>query len=388
MPAVPRRVRVVTLIDLIGPIGGAERLAALLASRLDRERFDPSVCVSYWDPARAGDGSAMANAIAELEEDGVRVIGLGRTGTRDVLQWRRLVRELRRGDVDVLHAHKFGSNLWGALVGTLARTPVVVAHEHTWSFEGEPMRKLLDRHVIARASDAVVAVSREDRRRMIEIERIPAEKIVYVPNGAPPSPPPSGRDVRAELGIAPDAPVVGSVGMLRAQKAFEVLIEAAARLREDHPGLRVLVAGEGPERARLQALVAELGLEANVLLLGHRGDVPDLVRAFDVAALSSDYEGMPVSVIEYMEAERPVVATRVGGLPDMVEDGVHGLLVPPRDPQALAQALDALLRDPPRRAEMGARARERRRTEFDLDTMVRRVEELYLELLSRRRAIA
>ncbi len=387
MAAVPRRVRVVTLIDLIGPIGGAERLAALLPQRLDRDRFEPWVCVSYWDPAAERDG-AMGAAIDELERDGVRVFGLARTGTKDILNWRVLASELRRGGVEVLHAHKFGSNLWGTLVGRLAGTPVVVSHEHTWSYEGEPVRKLLDRHVIARGSDAFVAVSREDRRRMIEIEGVPPDKAVYVPNGAPRSPPPSGRDVRGELGIPPDAPVIGSVGMLRAQKAFEVLIEAAATLREQHPALRVLIAGDGPERDALTALIAERGLEETVLLLGHRDDATDLVSSFDVAVTSSDYEGMPVSVLEYMEAERPVVSTRVGGLPDMVEDGVHGLLVPPRDPAALAGAVDALLRDPARRAEMGAKGRERRRSEFDIDTMVRRIEELYLELLSRRRATA
>jgi glycosyltransferase involved in cell wall biosynthesis len=167
--------------------------------------------------------------------------------------------------------------------------------------------------------------------------------------------------------------------MLRAEKAYDLLIAAAARL----PGAHVLIAGFGEERERLEAQIAAEGLEGRVRLLGHRADVPDLVRAFDVAVCCSDFEGMPVSVLEYMEAGLPVVATRVGGLPDLV--GGEGLLVPPRDPDALAAALAELLADPERRRAMGDRARERRRAEFGLDTMIRRIEDVYVELLDGRR---
>lgn len=376
-------IRVLTLIDLIGPIGGAERLAMQLAGGLDRERFEPWVCVSRFDPADPSE-PGMSEAAQELERGGVRVIGLGRRGTADVAPWRRLAKVLRSERIDVLHAHKFGSNLWGTIVGTAARTPVIVAHEHSWSFEGEPVRRLIDRHVVARGADAVIAVSREDRRRMVEIVGMDARKVRFVPNGAPELPPPVGRDVRAELGIAPDAPVVGTIGMLRPEKAFEVLIAAAAQLRASHPQLAVLIAGYGPDRTRLEREIAERDVGDTVRLLGHRDDVADLVRAFDVGVLCSDREGMPVSVLEYMEAARPVVATRVGGVPDLVTDGEHGLLVPPRDPAALARAVDDLLRDPGRRAAMGERGRERRRAEFGLDAMVGRVQELYVELLGLR----
>jgi glycosyltransferase involved in cell wall biosynthesis len=142
----------------------------------------------------------------------------------------------------------------------------------------------------------------------------------------------------------------------------------------------VLVVGDGSERERIEALLSELGLEDTVTLLGMRSDVPDLVRAFDVAVLSSDFEGTPLAIMEYMEAEKPVVATRVGGVPDLIAHGVHGLLVSPQDPGALAASVAELLRDPARAAEMGRRGGERRRREFDLDATVRRLEELYERL--------
>jgi glycosyltransferase involved in cell wall biosynthesis len=282
--------------------------------------------------------------------------------------------------VDVLHTHKFGSNLWGTIIGRLARVPVIVAHEHTWSYEGQPLRRLADRAVIARGSSAFVAVSREDQRRMIEVEHVRPQDTIFIPNGIPAPPAASGHDVRAELGIAPDAPVIGTVSVLRPQKALDVLLRATKILVEEFPGLRVLIAGEGDRRLALEELAGELGLEDTVLFLGVRTDVPDVLAALDVAVSSSDFEGSPLSVMEYMEAARPVVATRVGGIPDLIDDGEQGLVVEPQDPAAFAAAVAQLLRDPERARRMGERARERRRTEFDIDVMVRRLEALYEEL--------
>ena len=141
-----------------------------------------------------------------------------------------------------------------------------------------------------------------------------------------------------------------------------------------------MIAGEGPERARLEALAAELGVAGQVTLLGRRSDVPDLLAAFDVAVSSSWFEGSPLAMMEYMDAGLPIVATRVGGVPDLIEDRVHGLLVEPGDPDGLAAAIVELLRDRDRAAELGARARERRRAEFDLDGTVRALGDLYERL--------
>jgi glycosyltransferase involved in cell wall biosynthesis len=275
----------------------------------------------------------------------------------------------------------FGSNIWGTVLGRLTRVPVIVAHEHTWSYEGRPLRRVLDRELIARGASVFLAVSREDRRRMIEVEGISPDDVRFLPIGIPPLPEPSGRDVRAELGIGVDAPVVGTVCELRPQKALEVLVEAADLLRERVPGLRVLIVGDGPERERLEELVRRRGLDSVVTFPGLRRDVSDLLAAFDLCVCCSDYEGSPLAVMEYMAAGKPVVATRVGGVPDLVEDGVNGLLVGPRDPVALAEAVAELLVDPVRRQEMGERGRQRQRREFDLDATVRRLEDLYEALV-------
>jgi glycosyltransferase involved in cell wall biosynthesis len=157
-------------------------------------------------------------------------------------------------------------------------------------------------------------------------------------------------------------------------------------MRRRVPELRVLVVGEGEERAKLEALIAELELGGIVTLLGRRTDVPDLLRAFDVAVCSSDFEGTPLSILEYMEAALPVVATSVGGVPDLIEDGLNGLLVPARDPAALADATVGLLTEPARAEAMGRRGRDRRRSEFDIANTIGRIEELYEALVSSKRA--
>jgi len=365
-----RKLRVVTLVDRPTVTGGAERLAVQVAARLDRNRFESILCAS-----RRTDEPLLDR---ELAEAGVEVLALGRRSKLDVRAWRPLVRRL--DEVDVVHAHMFGSNVWGTVLGRLKRVPVVVAHEHTWSFQGQPLRRLLDRELVGRLADAFIAVAEEDRRKMIEVEGVDPDKIRLIPNGIADPEPGDGEAVRRELGIPENAPVIGVVCELRAQKALEVLFAAAAQLRHELPELRVLVAGDGPEREGLGQEARRLDLDGTVQLLGIRRDVPALLDALDVAVLSSDYEGSPLSVMEYMAAGKPVVSTRVGGVPELVEDGVHGLLVEPRDPGALAAAIGRLLHDPAEARRLGEQGRERQQRELSLDAMVRKIEDLYEEL--------
>ena len=373
------RIRVLTLIRDAGPgYGGAEVLAFEIARLLDRERFKSYLCTTRAPtPERR---PVREQTVERLRAADVSVLELDRRSSFDVPPWRRLYRLLRDERIDILHAHMFRANVPGTVVGRLARVPVVVAHEHTWSFRGRPLRRFLDRNVVARRSDVFVAVSSADRDRMIDAERIPAEKIRVVPNGLPDPPRPTGRDLRRELRVDRDAPLVGALGRLEPQKALHLLVEAAARLKPDHPGLRVVIAGEGRERDRLQDLVDGHGLGDTVTLVGHRTDVGDLLAALDVAVLCSDYEGGPLALMEYMAAGKPIVATAARGVPDLIVDGAHGLLVEPGRSDALATAIARLLEDRELAGTLGERARERQRSEFGIDAMVRRIESLYLEL--------
>lgn len=364
-------IRVLMLLDLIGPrSGGAERMAVELAQHLPRDRFEVVLCATR---------EVQPPWIDALRERGVRWFALGRRSSADVLPFGRLARLLRRERVDVVHAHMFGSNVWATVVGRAAGVPVVIAHEHTWDYEGQPLRRLLDRRLIGRFADAFVAVSDADRERMIAIERVPAAKVRVMPNPYVPRPEGDG-DLRAELGLAADVPLVGTVCILRPQKALEVLLEAFSLLRT--PGARLVVAGDGRCRASLESLAAELGVAGRTHFLGLREDVGTILAALDVAAISSDFEGTPLFALEAMAARTPLAATAVGGLTGLIEDGVSGLLVPPRAPPALAAALDRLLGDA-RLGEAVAERAARQVADHRVETVAERFAALYVELLAR-----
>src|SRR3954453_2991992 len=177
--------RVVLLIDGLSPHGGGERLAMQIALRLDPERFDRTLCVSRWNAAVDMERAGVPAANRERDQAGVELMLLDRESPRDLLAWRPLWQRMRAGEVDVLHAHKFGSNVWAAALARTAGVPVVLAHEHNWSYEGQRLRRFLDRELIARRTDAFMAVSRENVRRMIEDERIDPARLMYVANGVP-----------------------------------------------------------------------------------------------------------------------------------------------------------------------------------------------------------
>jgi glycosyltransferase involved in cell wall biosynthesis len=372
-----------TLLHNPSVMGGAERLAVDLTLSLDRTRYEPLFCAIKppRTPTREG----------ELREAGVAYFPLGLGTIRDPRVIPTLVRLLRRERIDILHAHLWDANLVGTIAGRLARTPVILAHEHTWSYEGEPLRRLTDRLVIARAASTMVCPSEEDRRKMMKVERIPERRIRVVRNGILPLPEPSGAELRAELGIPVEAQVVGAVAVLREQKRIDVLIDSLGLLAQRLPDPHLVVAGDDAgigNRRRLEQMIKARGLGDRVHLIGRRSDIADVLAAFDVACLSSDYEGMPLSVMEYMAAGKAIVATRVGGIPEIVDDGVEALLVPRRDPAALASAVERLLNDPALALSLGTAARARQRRELSLGAMVERVESLYEELSGSRGSAA
>ena len=370
-----------TLIHNPSVMGGAEKVAVDLATSLDRSRFDSLFCAikKPRTPTREG----------ELSAAGVPYFPLARDSIRDVRVFSSPVRLLRRERVDILHAHLWDANIVAVLAGRLAGTPVIVAHEHTWSYEGERFRVFTDRYVVARGSSAFLCVSAEDQRKMIEIEGIPPAHIRVVTNGIRPLPEPTGYDLRAELGIARDAQVLGVVAVLREQKRLDVLLQALVLLSQRLADPHLVIAGDDAglgNLRRIEALAESLGVAQRVHLIGRRDDIADVLDAVDVACLSSDYEGMPLSVMEYMSAAKPIVSTRVGGVAEMLEDGVEALLVPRRDPAAFADAVERLLRDPALAASLGQAARLRQRRDFSLASVVTRVEGIYDELCGGRQA--
>ncbi len=378
-----RRLRVLMLLDNPTDQGGAERFALGLAAHLPRDRVEPWVCATR---------AATPEAIEQLEAAAVPLVVLGRRRRADAHRLAGLVSLLRRERFDAIHAHMFGSNAWGAVLGRLCRVPVVIAHEHNWSFAGSPARRLVDRHVIARLATRFVTVSDAARHGMIELERIDPGKIVVLPTAYVPHRlagarggqlPRSGR--AGELGLGAGARIVAVAASLRPEKALEVLIAAHDQLARDCANVHLVIAGEGSCRPALERQVAGLGRGSSVHLLGARHDVGALLVAADVGALSSDWEGMPLFLLECMALGVPVAATRVGGVPELIEHERTGLLVPPRDPAALAGAISALLEDPARSRHFALAAATRVR-DLTIEAVALRFAEFYECLVAAKRA--
>lgn len=367
-------IRVLMLVDGIGPNpGGAERMNIGLSEALADRGHDVTVCVT-----RSGTGPDSARP--QLEAKGVRVIGLDRPGRLGLRGFRPLTRFLRQHRPQVLHAHKFGSNVWGTLFGRVHRVPAVIAHEQTWSYEGNRGRVLVD-SAIGRLASRFIAVSSADAEKMVSREHVPAEKVVVIPNAYIPRPEPEGPSLREELGIDASTPVVGTAAVLRPQKALEVLLDAFVIVAGELSDAQLLIAGRGERGEALRAYAAGLECSERIRFLGLREDVGNFIRGLDVVAMSSDFEGTPLFATECMANGTALVATRVGGLPDLIENGVSGVLVPPRDPAALAEAILALLRDPERRGRIEAAAGERA-DELSIDRIADRFADLYRTVLA------
>lgn len=374
-----RRIRVLTLTrDLAVKVGagGAERLAYEFAAGLDRARFESYLCLTH-KPEPAWQ-AATDEEVDELQDAGVCVLRLERNSTLQVMPWLMLYRLLVAEKIDVVHAHMPRASVPGTIIARMAKVPVMISHEHGWAFEGKPLRVLLDRCVVARG-DAILAVSEHDRRKMIEVERLPPALVRVLPNGIE-TPAAGDPETRRKLGVEDDVALVGAVGRLVPEKAHADLIKAMALLRGESRRVRCVIIGDGPELRALTELTQSLRISDDVQLLGARDDVLDLISALDVAVICSRHEGSPLAVLEYMAVGVPIVATAVGGIPELIDDGVHGVLVEQGRPPALAGAIARLLDDEALAKRLGEQAQQRQRAEYALEVVVRRLEALYLEL--------
>jgi glycosyltransferase involved in cell wall biosynthesis len=363
----------VHLVEALG-IGGLERVVQSLARHARAGEFDVEVLCAVR-------GGALAD---EIESAGTRVRTLGAKGyrPRDILVAARALEKMKP---DVLHTHGHFAGVLGRAAAWWSDVPVAVHHLHTID------TTLRDRHLrlerfLARLTNRILCCSRAVSEHARQVLRVPEALVVIVPNGVDP-PPVVDRDSALERLGRPPAPILGCLGSLTPHKGQAVLLRALDRLPGDRPLPTVVFIGTGPERASLESLAAGPTRPARVLFLGERLDARALLPAFDLLVVpSTAREGLGLAAIEAMDAGVPVVASRVGGLPEVVDDRRTGLLVPPGDPVALAAAIGELLDRPELRRVMGAQGRLRVEESFRAAAMARRVEEVYEEAIRARRA--
>jgi sugar transferase (PEP-CTERM/EpsH1 system associated) len=358
-------------------IAGLENVVARLTDRL---------------PAHFGHAVITPGADGPLRSRfpvGVAVVAMAEQHPPDrwnALRMARLFRSLRP---DVVHSRNW--SCVDAIIGArLAGVPIVIHSEHgreATDPEGRNPIRRVGRRLLSPMVDQFVTVSRDLGRWLVEDIGISGHKVMSICNGVDTERfSPGGRQTaRAALGIGPESIVIGTVGRLDPVKDHVGLLQAFSRLADDPRALLVIV-GDGPCRATLAATVAALGLSGRVRLLGERDDVPAVLAGFDIFVLSSIGEGMSNAILEAMATGLPVVATRVGGNPELVVNGTSGFLVEPRSPAGLTAALCCYLGDPGLLARHGRAARELAQAEFSLERMVGAYEQLYGRLLDRRRS--
>ena len=372
-------IRVLELRSVRGLGGGPEKTILLGAARSDPQRFRITVC--YIRDARDTQ-FRMSERAAELGLDYVEVV---ERHSFDPGIWRALRALVRERRIDIVHAHEHKTDLLGLLLAR-AEGVIPLATAHGWSglTAKERLYYYFDRRLLARYP-IVVAVSEPIRRTLIAHGARPTD-LRRIPNGIDHHhfrrDDGCRRRTRESLGVDDSTVVIGAVGRLEPVKRFDVLIDAVAQLRNE-PRTILVLAGDGSCRAALEAQRDALGLGDRVRLLGHRDDVLAIHRGLDVYAQSSDSEGIPNAVLEAMAVETPVVATNVGGTPEIIDSGVHGLLVPAADPGALARAIVETLSDRDATAARVCAARRRIEHELSFHARNQAIEAIYEELMQR-----
>ena len=358
----------VVLAELAGSAsyGGGERYLELLCDRLDRARYRALLICPEAGPF-----------VGRMKERGVETHLVHLAPLFNPVALWRLTRLLVRERVTILQTHGARANFYGRIAGRLAGVPVIIStvHNSLKDYEVRPFKRWLYMYLLRLTLPLVhriICVSDANRRDLIEECPAVAAKTQTVYNGVDPSAFPSQPDrqtVRQELGTT-QGPVLVTIGRLTDQKGHRYLLQALPRLLETWPQLCCVFVGEGELRDALHDMAIDLGVEHACRFVGVREDIADILAAADLFVLPSLSEGFPFVLLEALAMGRPVVASRVNGVPELIEDHKTGLLVPARDPQALAAAIREVLSDPTAASKMGADGRAVVRERFTVDQMV------------------
>lgn len=380
----PKRMdRILFLITDLN-VGGTEKVVFETVTRIDRNKFQPIVI-----------GLKKRGTYAErIRQAGIPVetIDLHRNPLLFPLALFqtlfRLVRRVKRERIALIHAFLFQANVIAKIVGMICSVPVIASHR---GFEKKGSWRYVLERLTNRGARLILVNSDALRREVASQLSLPQERIRTVYNGVevPEDPPADHLLMVAEFSLRKTDIIVSTVGRLHPVKGFPHLIKAAAMTRDAGPaGRRIvfLIAGDGPDRDELTALAIEQGVAERIIFCGWRDDTARIISASDIFVLTSLAEGFPNVVLEAMACARPVIATNVGGIPEIIENGADGILVPPADPKALADRIAALAADPALRRQLGENARAKVTTKFPMDRMVNGHAALYEEILGAQRS--
>jgi glycosyltransferase involved in cell wall biosynthesis len=359
-------------------IGGTEKQFVQLARSIDRDRFDLSIaCLQRF-----------GQLLTEMEASGVPLDEYRINSLHNHVTLReqvRFARDIRRRGIDIVHTYGFYANVFAILPARMARGPLVVASIRDTGVYLTEMQKRVQR-LVCRFADHILVNAEAVKSWLVQTGYRP-DKITVIHNGIVPVVPPPGitpEALRRDLGFRSDTSIVAVHCRLSEMKGIDYFLDAASLILERFPHTRFLVIGDGNHKKSLEEHAARAGIQDRVVFTGFRLDMSALLSAITISVSPSLSEGLSNSLLEALAAAIPVVATRVGGNPELILDGVTGLLIPPRDPVALAAAVSRLLADPDFGTSLGRAGREMILSRFSMAQAVRRTELFYQDLFERR----
>lgn len=349
-------------------LGGAERVIMQLATGVDKQKFEPIIlCLN--------EKGAFAE---EMEEQGVPVYAFNKRGPIDFKMLFKMYKFIRTENIKILHTHLWGANVWGRLAAWFAGIPVIIT-EHNVDVWKKGIHKIIDK-ILSPLASKIITVSDEVRKFYINWG-LPSEKLVTVYNGVDVNLFSEAVDVselKKTYSIDPADIIIGWLGRMVPAKDLGTLLQAFKIAQSKNKHAKLLLVGDGPDKEEIIALGEKLNLSDSIIYAGFQKKVLEFYHLMDLVALSSTREGHPIVALEAMACAKPMVATSVGGVPELVKDAITGYIVSPKDPEAFAIALDKLLNNMDERKKQGLAAQQLIRDKYSVNVMIKQHEDLYL----------
>ena len=352
------KIRVLQLVEDL-KIGGLERVIESIVTGLDKDRYDAEV----WCLVRGGE------IAEELAEKGIKIKILGILSYHNPINILRLVFMLRQVRPDIVHTHGYFASVIGRIAAKIALVPIIIYHVHTIFYDNIKKRNIIIERLLSFITDKIIFISNAAKKSYLLHFRINERKISVVYNGV--------TDANLKVNSGKVNCKVVTVASLVDHKGHEYLFEAARMVLDKVPQCKFIIVGEGVLNRKLKQRVSNLGIASSVKFLGQRTDIYKILSQMNLFVLPSLREGLSIAVIEAMACSLPVVATNVGGLPELVKDGYTGYLVPPKDSWALGDAIGQLLGNPKQMIKMGQMGRLRFEEIFSSSKMIKNFENLY-----------
>ena len=357
-------------------IGGVQQQLLSLLKAYNRDVFNPIFCC-------LGPKDAISE---EIEKVGVEIIALSRSRYHrfSLAIVRDLYRLMKQKNIHIVRTHRYRANLYGRLAAWLSGVSVTIISLHDNYNKDMRLERRIANKILSKFTDKMIAVSESIKRDIIKYDGIYPSKILVIPNGIDTERfKPEGifADLRKEFSIQERDTVIGFIGRIVPAKGLEYLIDAFSYLKEDFKNIKLLIIGEGNLVERLREQAKEKKLDDSIIFPGGRRDIPDILACINIFVMPSIAEGLPNALLEAMAMGKPIVATMIGGIPEVIKNGFNGLLVPPRDPASLATAIKELIGNGQLSARMGQAARDLVMNKYSIRETAQKWESLYLSIL-------